>query len=345
MSHSKIMVPTNDRNDLRHDAEQQDLEAVAADGADRLDGFGSTSSIASAIVFEMKPTERTAIASMPASAPSPTAETKIRPQTISCTERDIVIRKRPTTYELLPSGVMLRGAEPRDRDRQHAGRASVASVAISAVSSAGSTRSGSSARSNSRKRAERRRQRAGGDARSSRCRRSTIASTLHSTSTRIAAVGERSARVRVAPAAGGDRGDAQVDASPRSQHLHRVDVVQRALVELGGRALELLDAVLQADHVRAEVAWRARRRGCCTAPECGTRAPSRGSGPSPRARSSGRGSTSARRPAAARVLDQRARDADALALAAGKPVGALVDVLAQADAVEQRQRLLDVVAS
>ena len=44
-----------------------------------------------------------------------------------------------------------------------------------------------------------------------------------------------------------------------------------------------------------------------------------------------------------RVLDQRAGDADALALAAGKPVGALVDVLAQADPVEQAQRLGDVV--
>ena len=44
-----------------------------------------------------------------------------------------------------------------------------------------------------------------------------------------------------------------------------------------------------------------------------------------------------------RVLDQRAGDADALALAAGKAVGALVDVLGEADAVEQAQRLRDVV--
>ena len=53
------------------------------------------------MVLEMKPTERTAIASTPASAPRPTAETKISPQTISCTERDIVIRKRPKAYERL----------------------------------------------------------------------------------------------------------------------------------------------------------------------------------------------------------------------------------------------------
>ena len=45
-----------------------------------------------------------------------------------------------------------------------------------------------------------------------------------------------------------------------------------------------------------------------------------------------------------RVLDQRARDAHALALPARQPVGALVDVVAQAHAVEQRQRLRDVVA-
>ena len=40
-----------------------------------------------------------------------------------------------------------------------------------------------------------------------------------------------------------------------------------------------------------------------------------------------------------RVLDQRAGYADALALAARKAVGALVDVLAEADPVEQRERL------
>ncbi len=44
-----------------------------------------------------------------------------------------------------------------------------------------------------------------------------------------------------------------------------------------------------------------------------------------------------------RVLDQRARDADPLALAAGEPVGALVHVLDQADAVEQAHALGDVV--
>ena len=41
----------------------------------------------------------------------------------------------------------------------------------------------------------------------------------------------------------------------------------------------------------------------------------------------------------ARILDQRPGDADALPLAAGEAIGALVDVLAQADAIEQRQRL------
>src|SRR5213079_1493346 len=41
---------------------------------------------------------------------------------------------------------------------------------------------------------------------------------------------------------------------PRSQDLHRVDVLQRRLVELVGPAVELLDAVLQADHAGAEVA-------------------------------------------------------------------------------------------
>ena len=99
-------------------------------------GFGSTSSIASAMVLEMKPIERTAIASTPASAPRPTAETKIRPQTISCTERDIVIRKRPNAYELLPKGVMLAApshATGIDRNRP----TMVASVAITTVSSAG----------------------------------------------------------------------------------------------------------------------------------------------------------------------------------------------------------------
>jgi hypothetical protein len=51
--------------------------------------------MASATVLLMKPMERTAIASTPASAPRPTAATKTRPHTTSCTERDSVISTRP----------------------------------------------------------------------------------------------------------------------------------------------------------------------------------------------------------------------------------------------------------
>ena len=43
-----------------------------------------------------------------------------------------------------------------------------------------------------------------------------------------------------------------------------------------------------------------------------------------------------------RVLLQRAGDSDTLALAAGERVGPLVDMLAQADAIEQAERLVDV---
>ena len=98
MSHSKMMLPTKTGIDLRQDREEQDLEAAAAGGADRLDRLRVDVLDRLGDHFEMNPTERTAIASTPASAPSPTAETKIRPQTISCTERDIVINPRPKTY-------------------------------------------------------------------------------------------------------------------------------------------------------------------------------------------------------------------------------------------------------
>ena len=134
MSHSKIMLPTNTGMICGRIANQRIWNLVPPAARIASIGFGSTSSIASAIVFEMKPIERTAIASTPASAPRPTAETKIRPQTISCTERDIVIRKRPTAYELLPNGVML--AAPSQATGIDITRPStVASVAITTVSS------------------------------------------------------------------------------------------------------------------------------------------------------------------------------------------------------------------
>ncbi len=119
MSHSKIMLPTNTGMICGRIAKPEDLELGAAGGADRLDRLRIDVLDASAIVLEMKPIERTAIASTPASAPRPTAETKIRAQTISCTERDIVIRKRPIAYELLPKGGMLDAPPGRDRDRHH----------------------------------------------------------------------------------------------------------------------------------------------------------------------------------------------------------------------------------
>jgi len=98
------------------------------------------------MIFEMNPIERAAIASTPASAPNPTAETKIRPHTISCTERESVISPRPNTKLALPSGVML-AAPSQATGSARKSPSRVASVAINTVSIAGSTRSGSSAAS------------------------------------------------------------------------------------------------------------------------------------------------------------------------------------------------------
>ena len=118
MSHSKIIVPSKTGRTCGRMPNSRIWKLVPPTARIASIGFGSTSSIASAMVFEMKPIERTAIASTPARAPRPTAETKIRPQTISCTERDIVIRKRPNAYERRAERRDVGGAQPRHRDRE-----------------------------------------------------------------------------------------------------------------------------------------------------------------------------------------------------------------------------------
>ena len=64
------------------------------------------------------------------------------PHTISWTDRDTVIRNRPTTYEARPSGLMF-AAPSQATGIASNSPASVASVAIKAVSIVGSTSSGS----------------------------------------------------------------------------------------------------------------------------------------------------------------------------------------------------------
>ena len=80
----------------------------------------------------------------------------------------------------------------------------------------------------------------------------TIACMLQSTSTattRYIVNRTRRPRWRVAAMAATR---VRASSATRSQHLHRVDLFQRALVELVGRPVELLQAVLQPDDVGAE---------------------------------------------------------------------------------------------
>ena len=116
-----------------------------------------------------------------------------------------------------------------------------------------------------------------------------------------------------------------------------------ALSSSAGRALELLDAVLQADDAGAEVAGEvdvvdvAEHRDVELAGDLADE----GHHLARDLRVEARGRLVDQQQL--RVLDQGAGDADALALAAGEAVGALVDVLGEADPVEQAQRLGDVV--
>ena len=103
-------------------------------------GFESMFSIASAVIFEMKPTDLMAIAKTPGNAPRPTALTKISAQTISWTLRLITIKKRPNGYKIVLLGVTL--AAPNHatgNEKKHP--STVPTVAIMKVSIVGTINS------------------------------------------------------------------------------------------------------------------------------------------------------------------------------------------------------------
>ena len=136
MSNWKMALPRKTGNTCGTTANRKRAVPPAPVAAMASTGPRPTFSMASAVVFDMNPTERQPSASIPGSGPSPSAATKTRAKMISWVERESTISARPTGKVRSMLGVVVVAAsQATGIDRTTASR--VPQKAISAVSNSG----------------------------------------------------------------------------------------------------------------------------------------------------------------------------------------------------------------